>query len=43
MKLYFEEPTLRIVCFETTDVLTVSPENPDDINPGGDTPVIPNP
>lgn len=43
MKLYFEDPTLRMVLFDLRDVLTTSPtepENPDEDNPGGDTPVI---
>lgn len=40
MKTYFEEPTLQMIRFEAKDVLTASSENPEDDNPGGDTPVI---
>ena len=40
MKLYFEDPTLRLVLFDLRDVLALSPENPDEDDPGGDTPVI---
>ena len=42
MKLYFEDPTLRLVLFDLRDVLTMSTENPDEDEPGGDTPFIPN-
>ena len=45
MKRCFEDPILRLVLFDLTDVLTSSvtePENPDDDNPGGDTPIIGN-
>lgn len=43
MKTYFEDPILRMIRFEAKDVLTASPENPDDENPGGETPIIGNP
>ena len=42
MKTYFEDPTLRIVLFDLRDVLTLSSENPDEDDPGGDTPFIGN-
>lgn len=43
MKSYFEDPILRLVLFDIRDLLTASPENPDDEDPGSDTPIIGNP
>ena len=44
MNTYFEDPILRVVLFDLRDVLTSSStefENPDEEDPGGDTPIIP--
>ena len=43
MKTFFEDPILRIVLFDVCDVLTTSPENPDDEDTSDDTPIIGNP
>lgn len=41
MQPCFEDPTLRILWLDLRDVLTTSePENPDEQQPGGDTPII---
>ena len=42
MKSYFADPTLRLMLFDLRDVLTTSPENPDDDDETGDTPIIGN-
>lgn len=43
MKRLFDDPTLRIVLFDLRDVLTTSPEYPDEEQPGGDLPILPLP
>lgn len=43
MKQLFEDPTLRLVLFDMRDVLTASPENPDEEDPDSDLPPIDTP